>query len=1054
MSYNYDDAVSTIFSHRTAAYNDDEGNGEDSKSKRAEHLQKSVEGFTSLSLVCPMTPLLWMQYAVDASNVVSILGGTESESKKTECDILELGTEEYPGCALLRLRHLERLMQFDALEEEGGAAAAEAEAKEGKEEEGGRDSSSATRDKIGEAFEEASEWICSGSHRNECRVASVIYNLRVQFVASSTSDDATKRNKVVDILTKKARTPMKHSNDSLSDDVRSLASQHSFLTLTDEEYGVIEAGRMRAAKAFGRYAEAEDEVDAAMNEDGILCRYDDSVWKEDGNDDAGVGWETLLNRSQGKYLMGLGGLRSADAFERYAKLLSRGIVRRRKRKRDESDVADEEDGDDDETDGAIKALAVPVYERGVSECPTVESLWISYIRHLTSSIEAQGSSSPYLSLLKSVTSRSTKNCPYSVTLAKIRMDALCALAEANPDAHIFDPDEVVAVVKEVVDLGFVTSREDQLDLYLSGINAVKRRIMGLVSKDTTRNLADAHAGSTSNGKEGKGGSGPFAYDEPEAMPKKPKNGAPVERRVYGPPKKETSVEVADLIEDLRDLYDAADDYVRAHHNPWTEGRAAIWADRARTESCLLGPLAEAFDLEDDVIDGSTAGEREVVRCYEKLVRVHQPSHPDSYANYARYVLLGCAGGTSPSPSPGETLARIRKTRSLYQRSMVSVRREKPPPPTTKHGAADPRSEGTTANRKVWDFRDPNAALYDLCHEYLAFERTFGSEGSYERAAKLVGGKVLNFGAVQHQQQEQPQDAVMASTQKGTGESAFAMDVETKAGHGEEEEGATNAVNEGKSPDEFKPSPEASTPADRTESVRKDEPSTEHKTNLKVVKSHPAHRVHVGNLDYPAHPFTIHVTNLSPETQDMDLVDLFSECGAIVHARILRDRHHKPREKGKSRGEGLVQFEERESVEKALEMDDVVGLHEKTVRVGRSHVPAVMSLVPPGCHRVKPKGEGRSTKRNQKRREEKMKARREAGEAAGGDKASRGEQGPTKANVELGRPTKDGTGGGQEKPAPVSEKKKKPLSALSFRPRGLRGQAHRKVKVSLKDDDKK
>ena len=154
------------------------------------------------------------------------------------------------------------------------------------------------------------------------------------------------------------------------------------------------------------------------------------------------------------------------------------------------------------------------------------------------------------------------------------------------------------------------------------------------------------------------------------------------------------------------------------------------------------------------------------------------------------------------------------------------------------------------------------------------------------------------------------------------------------------------------------------------------------TNLKVHKPHPEHRVKVRDMEYPAHPFTVRVSDLSPCVEDMDLVDAFSSrCGAVVHARILRDRglvggaredddDNDNDSKGQSRGEGLVQFEERESVEKALSLDGILGpgAGERLMKVGRSHIPAVPGVVPPGMHRARPRGGGRNTRRNRKKRE--------------------------------------------------------------------------------------
>jgi len=132
-------------------------------------------------------------------------------------------------------------------------------------------------------------------------------------------------------------------------------------------------------------------------------------------------------------------------------------------------------------------------------------------------------------------------------------------------------------------------------------------------------------------------------------------------------------------------------------------------------------------------------------------------------------------------------------------------------------------------------------------------------------------------------------------------------------------------------------------------------------------------VKVGNLEYPAHEFTVRVFRLAETVNDMDLVETFQnsqKCGRLVHARILRDKN------GKSKGWGLVQFEERESVEKALGLDDNVGIHERTIKVQRSHMAAVPGIVPPGHHRVKPKGEGKATKRNLKRKAERTEPERQ------------------------------------------------------------------------------
>ena len=120
--------------------------------------------------------------------------------------------------------------------------------------------------------------------------------------------------------------------------------------------------------------------------------------------------------------------------------------------------------------------------------------------------------------------------------------------------------------------------------------------------------------------------------------------------------------------------------------------------------------------------------------------------------------------------------------------------------------------------------------------------------------------------------------------------------------------------------------------------------------------------------------------------------------------------------------GLIQFEERESVEKALALDEEIGLHEKLIKVRRSHMPAV-SKVPPGMHRTNPKGEGKNSMRNQKRRE-----------ATGDSALSKGE--PKAAAVDAANSS------GNPKPEAST------VSSLSFVPRGLHGKKHHKVKLDL------
>jgi hypothetical protein len=170
---------------------------------------------------------------------------------------------------------------------------------------------------------------------------------------------------------------------------------------------------------------------------------------------------------------------------------------------------------------------------------------------------------------------------------------------------------------------------------------------------------------------------------------------------------------------------------------------------------------------------------------------------------------------------------------------------------------------------------------------------------------------------------------------------------------------------------------------------------------------------------------------------MDLVDaLRSKCGAIVHAKIIREKHlHQG--KSISKGCGLVQFEERDAVEKALELDDVLGIKEKIINVARSHVPA-SSIVPPGMHRVNPKGEGKSSKRNQKRREQKS-------GVSEVDKNQTANLDQSTSNHKKEEPK-------EEKKAPAKAQSIA-FNPLAFRPRSVaRSKVQRKVNLSLVDKE--
>ena len=165
-----------------------------------------------------------------------------------------------------------------------------------------------------------------------------------------------------------------------------------------------------------------------------------------------------------------------------------------------------------------------------------------------------------------------------------------------------------------------------------------------------------------------------------------------------------------------------------------------------------------------------------------------------------------------------------------------------------------------------------------------------------------------------------------------------------------------------------------------------------------------------------HPFTVKVTNLTLDTEDFDLIKLFrgKGCGNIVQARILRNKGS-----NLSKGEGLVQFEERESANLAVSLSMKISVNNNLVTITKSTHPAVF-IVPPGKHRTGDKEFARLNKNNLK-------------------------QGATRSGVE-----KNGATMKQEK------KDKANRSMLQFKPRGLSvgGIGKRKEKISLAKSSRK
>jgi hypothetical protein len=454
-------------------------------------------------------------------------------------------------------------------------------------------------------------------------------------------------------------------------------------------------------------------------------------------------------------------------------------------------------------------------------------------------------------------------------------------------------------------------------------------------------------------------------------------------------------EVNDFCDDIVEMYDGVETLLHKQYPKWSEGRSLLWKERAQTETLLLAPLRLIFH---DRINTLPPAADPALQYFEKAVRTHAPPHPDSYSVYIQYF----TSSVTPSTET-DVLRKLRRVRGLYQKAVNAVGK-----PKTKGGAAAVASVSSSTQPPARDFE---TALSCLCHDWMLFESVFGSERSRSRASKVIEKKLLKAKISMPTKAPAPQL------------SADTNGAEAKVSGDQVAKRKLEDLDDAEQPAKKQKTQEQVDAADAIEKA------------IAAKKAVP--KVKVGDLEYPAHPFTVRVSNLSPDTEDMDLVDAFrSKCGAIVHAKITRDKHlHQG--KSFSKGWGLVQFEERDAVEKALELDDVLGIKEKIINVARSHVPA-SSIVPPGMHRVNPKGEGKSSKRNQKRREQK----------SGVSEVDKNQT----ANL-------DQSTSNQKKEEP-KEEKKAPAKAqsiafnpLAFRPRSVaRSKVQRKVNLSLVDKE--
>ena len=1065
MSYDYNDLVSQISKNRKLAASSSD---DDDPTTKMTHLQEAVDKFSTLSSHCPMTPLLWMQYAKDTSELLQLLsslssGGNDDDedptasventastpsisSITTRIQLLELGISEFPGCAILHLHYIQLLLDLQqnlivqhettTIEDDDSDGSAIIE----------------LQTKIRHALDEAIQYVGQGSHRNESQVVVAIYRIDAKFRAVSSSSKEKSWDDVIhQSFVNRAAIPMGHDvNTTLTDEYYNFCKTYNQKP-SQEIVTKIELGRRYESKTYSSLVSCEDDIDIAMNNERILPPWDSLLQEQEegGNMETVLDWETMLRENDDDQRlfcwMGFGGMGSSTAFHKYAQTCYRY------RSPISAPGGGGDDDNDDEfekeeqkkTERTIQSLASYVYERGVAECPTVESLWLSYIHHLQYLVQQSHDDSTMLQLhsskLQNVLDRAIRNCPYSYQLVQQKLKSKLLLADSG--LIILDPDELVKVIQETLAQKFITSPASCLELYMTAIEVIRRRILSL--------LAMATCSST--------------YDDTEPVLKhnnsKKKTDTDTSTTELDDSKKE---EIQDLCEDLREVYDTTDTYLRKQHSKFVDGRSQLWSDRAITESMILTPLMMEMVTMDDADIGAvsstnSSSNNEVFRCYEKMLNAQQPSHPGSYASYIENFVSSFPVTNSTSNPFHMVLSRLRQTRCLYQKALKSVGKPK------NHTNAAAAATTFTIDNQMMELQEQRkdyvTSLKSLCYDYLLFEKVFGSDHSIANASKNVQKKLAKSSRDQQYESAKQSSKAASIADK-------MRDYEEKhipAVNPSDQNNTDQQSQEKKRPRVDSKDPSNPPPVKKQKAIGQQSPAShddtaaikssngkndddmdvdDNSTKPDPPKPVVVHKVKVGKFEYPAHPFTVRISKLHTSTQDMDLVDALKlKCGAIVHARIMRERHQHhgfaggDGAKGKSKGWALVQFEERESVEKALALSGIIGIHEKLIVIERSHMPAV-ALVPPGMHRINPKGGGKKSKFNQKRKEK---------FAAGG-----------KAQTTPGAKNEISNTSSESPPKGNAADKDKPSSSgrsmagiLAFQPRGVQhSQKHRKVKVAI------
>jgi len=568
----------------------------------------------------------------------------------------------------------------------------------------------------------------------------------------------------------------------------------------------------------------------------------------------------------------------------------------------------------------VEHLSYLVYERGLSECPTVEDLWVAYIYDVIKKENFLDQQSISIGLCD----RAVNNCPYSVRLFTLKMRCVsnAYIDDGTDNIDTLLSEKLVNVAKEATAAKFFPDAQSYLNLWLEVCRILRRNLMYQMSLKQ----------------------GPIMYDESDDTSKK-------KSKVHRNDAQEfNDDDVQCSIDEIRDAFDSIDEFVIKNYSSWVDGRLQVWKERAWTESKVISPTQRYQMAGQNQGDGyGNEADREAVNCFEKIVKL-QPSKYSSWKEYIAYTIHICHKNKRNNSA---LFSALRKARALYMRALHVVS-------PCVHFIAEKVSNPTDTDGFV-----------SLTEDFVQFENCFGSSESLALGQGRIKAKLRRFHTgAKNSSTFTSFEATAIDSNDSTQSSKSAENNSLKRKHEENVETTINHEKKLKCDDGVSSHTDVGTLSIKIPLSTASASGENKKVNLKVERNkNSAIKVRVGKLDYPAHRYTVRVSNLSPDTTDMDLVDTFNICCPIVFSRILREKGKFNRNYnngiGKSKGIGLVQFEEASGTESALQLHEEVKLHDRLLKVERSHIPAVPSQVPSGMHRISPKGTGRISKHNKK-----------------------------------------------------------------------------------------